>query len=186
VPRWPFLTSTSTSCRILSFGMLLNAKRSGEQNWQPRPQPRVISTLPPPATAPLITGISPLTFERGSNNACRQLSLPLTASAKSGPPAKPSPPLPQQGSRDTPAYTRCSGCSCSCHHIPGRPADYQLLGVELFFSREWWLLSIRQMIYSCVCAKARASSLSGGIYACKKLRHRRIYPIGSWAPQLAP
>ena len=38
--------------------MLLNAKRSGEQNWQSRPRPRVISTVPPATSLSLSPGIS--------------------------------------------------------------------------------------------------------------------------------
>lgn len=42
----PPLPWTRTLCRIWSSGMLLPLRKATEQNWQPRPQPRVISTVP--------------------------------------------------------------------------------------------------------------------------------------------
>jgi hypothetical protein len=49
---------------------------------------------------------------------------------------------------------------------------------RLFYIRDYHVVKhLHQVSF----AKARASSLSGRIYSCKKLRHCRIYPIGSCA-----
>jgi hypothetical protein len=129
MPRWLFLTSTSTSCRI--FCLL---GYSPERQEIRRAKLATVATAtrdldcPAGHCSPLIIGISPLTFERGSKNACRQLSLPLIASAKSGPAIFSA--FPSTG-QSTPQRTQDVHQDARAAAICSRSADYQP-GVELF------------------------------------------------------
>ena len=118
----PFLTSSSTSCIIRSFGIDLNISRSGEQNWHPLPQPLVISTIP------LEDGFfnkgilsdfigCPLVFS-GSFS-------PFTACSNNGPTIPSASPSTRQSIHHS---ANLSGCSSNCH-IPGPP----IINLEPYF-----------------------------------------------------
>jgi hypothetical protein len=111
---------------IRESAMPLNAKRSGEQNWQSRPRPRVISTVPPATSLSLSPGIS--SDLRGISTTLAGGPAAYRVSEKRAGKTFSASPSTRQS---TPQHIRySSGCLRSCHIFPARRL-YQP-GVELF------------------------------------------------------